>query len=247
MNIIIDGKKCACEKGELLLDIARRNRIIIPTLCHHEALRGQGSCRICIVEAVEQGHKRIVVSCLYPVEQEIEVFTDSDTVRRQRGMTLALLRKLAPDSERIASLCRLYKAPELPRLTAAESGRCILCGLCVRACSSLGTGAIALVSRGVDKHIDTPWHKPAAACTGCGACVTVCPTSNIEMRQDENTRTIWGKTFALVRCSACGSVIGTAEEIALASRRSGQPADGLCAECRRGRIAGVMAATYGRE
>ena len=38
MIIRIDGKECACEKGEFLLAIARRNGITIPTLCHHDSL-----------------------------------------------------------------------------------------------------------------------------------------------------------------------------------------------------------------
>ena len=42
MNITINGKICACEKGEFLLAVARRNGILIPTLCHHPALAGQG-------------------------------------------------------------------------------------------------------------------------------------------------------------------------------------------------------------
>ena len=50
MIITIDGKQCSCEKGEFLLQVARRNGIYIPTLCHHEALPGQGCCRVCIVE-----------------------------------------------------------------------------------------------------------------------------------------------------------------------------------------------------
>ena len=61
MNIIIDGKSCSCEKGEYLLQIARRNGIEIPTLCHHDGFPGQGSCRLCMVEAA--GCDRLLPAC----------------------------------------------------------------------------------------------------------------------------------------------------------------------------------------
>ena len=41
IEITINGKKCTCEKGEFLLDVARRNGFYIPTLCHHPAISGQ--------------------------------------------------------------------------------------------------------------------------------------------------------------------------------------------------------------
>ena len=94
-------------------------------------------------------------------------------------MVLALLRKRAPDSQRIAALCRIYKAPELPRLSAADAGKCILCGLCVRACTELSVGAISTVNRGVLKEIATPYHEASPVCVGCGACASVCPTQAI--------------------------------------------------------------------
>ena len=89
MTITINGKPCACERGEFLLQVARRNGFEIPTLCHHEAIAGQGCCRLCIAEVVERGKGRIVVSCVFPVERECEVYTDSDKVRRERGMVLS--------------------------------------------------------------------------------------------------------------------------------------------------------------
>ncbi len=42
IEITINGKKCTCEKGEFLLDVARRNGFYIPTLCHHPAISRTG-------------------------------------------------------------------------------------------------------------------------------------------------------------------------------------------------------------
>ncbi|MCL1920273.1 MAG: 4Fe-4S dicluster domain-containing protein [Kiritimatiellaeota bacterium] len=51
-----------------------------------------------------------------------------------------------------------------------------MCGLCARACESLGTGAIAAVGRGMDKGVSTPYSEPSAVCVGCGGCAAACPT-----------------------------------------------------------------------
>ena len=74
MIIKINGQDCSCEKGEYLLDVARRNGFYLPTLCNHDAFEGQGCCRLCIVEVFERGRGKIVVSCVYPVESEIQGF-----------------------------------------------------------------------------------------------------------------------------------------------------------------------------
>lgn len=245
MTITINGTPCQCEKGELLLQVARRNGFEIPTLCHHDAIAGQGCCRLCIVEVVERGRGRIVVSCLFPVEHACEVYTDSDKVRRQRGMILRLLEKRAPESPEIRALCEKYGAPEIDRFVKADGSKCVLCGLCVKACGKLSVGAISTVNRGVTKEIATPYHEPSSVCIGCGSCASVCPTGAIEVIETADTRIIWGKTFQLVRCEHCGAVIGTAEELACAAKRSGQESDNLCRTCRQAQMADTLAHTFG--
>ena len=245
MNITIDGKTCSCEKGEYILQIARRNGIDIPTLCHHDSFPGQASCRLCIVEVVERGRGKVVVSCVYPVSQECEVYTQNERILRSRRMILALLKKRAPDSPEIAQLCERYGAPDIKRFVTIDGSRCVMCGLCVKACAELSVGAISTVNRGVTKEIATPYHEESSVCVGCGSCAYVCPTGAIEIKEDARTRTIWGKTFELVRCEECGRIIGTAQEIALAAQKSGTEPDTLCPDCRRKRMAQVLSLTYG--
>ena len=248
MIIRIDGKACTCEKGEYLLAIARRNGITIPTLCHHEALEdGMGACRLCIVEITERGRKSVVVSCVYPVNSEIEVSTNSERIRRERGMILTLLAKRAPDSAEIQQLCQQYGAPAIDRFVKVDGEKCVMCGLCAKICASLSVGAISTVNRGITKMISTPYGDPSTVCIGCGACAEVCPTNAIEIKEDYNTRTIWGRTFDLVHCERCGAVIGTKEQILEAARRSENEPECLCENCRKERMARVMAETFGFE
>ncbi len=244
MIIRIDGKECQCEKGEYILTVARRNGIEIPTLCHHEALAGTASCRLCIVEVTENERSKIVVSCVYPISTECDVATNSEKVQQERGLILTLLQKRAPESEEIKALCEKYNAPQIDRFVKIDSEKCVMCGLCAKACAELSVGAISTVNRGVTKEVATPYHEVSPVCVGCGSCARVCPTSAIEMVETEDTRTIWGKTFELVKCEHCGTVIGTKEELEKAAEAAGLEVDTLCSDCRKEAMAQVLKETY---
>ncbi len=245
MEIRINGRLCACEKGEFILKVAQRNGFEIPTLCHHEALSEQGSCRLCLVEVLENGKSKVVVSCVYPIERPCEVLTDSDKIKQERAMVLMLLRMRAPESLEIRELCIKYAAVETNRLRALDGEKCILCGLCARACASLGTGAISTINRGITKKVSTPYEEPNIRCVGCGSCASVCPTKAIPLTEQEGVRHIWGRDFPLVRCKECGAFIGTAQEIDRAMRNLHAKTDGLCSICRQKKMTDVLAHTYG--
>ncbi|MDR1585842.1 MAG: (2Fe-2S)-binding protein [Treponema sp.] len=275
IRVKINGKECEAEKGEYILEVARRNKIFIPGLCHHEALSGLGCCRLCVVEVNEEGKPRVVVSCVYPLDKDCEVYTESEKIKRVRRNILAMLRGRAPQSSRIASLCEMYGAPDDTRFSfspaaadnsaaaggAADPGAaldaaknrmltsCILCGLCAEACARLGSGAISSVGRGVNKKISTPYDEASPDCIGCGSCAAVCPTGAVECTEQDGIRVIWGRAFELVRCENCGTPFATKEEIARAMTESGSEQPGaetlLCENCRRGKSSGVLAAVFG--
>ena len=234
MTIIIDNNVCECTPGEYVLDVAKRNGLTIPSLCRHPAIEPDGCCRLCIVEIFDKKKSFIAISCAYPIEGEIEVRTDTERVKRQREITLAFLHKRAPGSEVIKNMCSQYSVPEFDRLkTENEPSKCILCGLCARVCSELGTGAITTVGRGADKTVDTPYKEPSAACIGCASCANVCPTEAIAVTDTEKTREIWHRMFEFEYCESCGAASYTKEAIAWAEKLSGAKQDGLCAECRK--------------
>jgi NADH dehydrogenase/NADH:ubiquinone oxidoreductase subunit G len=245
MNVTIDGKVFPCEPGEYLLDITKRNGISIPAFCHHGGIPGQGCCRVCIVEVEVKGWKSIVTACVYPIERECIVYTNSDRVKKQRGLILALLRSRAPESDMINQYCEQYGVPEYKRLLKKPNEKCILCALCTKACGLLGTGAIATVNRGVDKTVSTPYDEPPVDCVGCGSCAVVCPTETISLSEAEGTRTIWGKDFTLQNCERCGIPFGTLEEIEFAAKKADLEPSGLCFECKRKTITDTMAHTFG--
>jgi NADH dehydrogenase/NADH:ubiquinone oxidoreductase subunit G len=245
MIILIDGKECACEKGEYVLNIASRNGIFIPRFCHHEGLPGQASCRVCIVEAETGGYRQVVASCVYPVEQEMRIYTNSEKIKNLRAMVLSLLSARAPGSDRAAAMLKHAGGAVPDRFTALPGERCIVCGLCARACESVGPGAISTIGRGIEKRVSTPYDAPSDACIGCASCAAACPTEAIKVSEDAHARTIWGKAFPLVHCEKCGETLGTAEELAFAAKTSGHEAPKLCGACRKKAIADVLATVYG--
>jgi len=246
IKLTIDGRECTCEKGEFLYDVAARNGIFIPTLCRHDGFEHRGACRVCIVEVSIRGRAKVVTSCIYPVEQECEVLTKSEKVEEERRMVIALLASRAPEAERIRRLASFYKVEVPECFVRLDQEKCILCGLCMQACESLGTGAISTLLRGTEKMVGTPYGRPSPACVGCRSCAEVCPTEAIEWSETEDTRTIWGSTFQLKRCERCGEVLGTVEEVAWAASRTGNEPAVLCDACRKRRMADVLAAAYGR-
>jgi len=182
VELVIDGKKVSAEAGEYLIDVAGRNRIAIPTLCHHEALPPHGACRLCIVEIESRGRKRMATSCNFPVRGGETVRTKTRKIRRLRGIVIELLLPLAPDSARLRALAREYGIKRSRFAGRVERLDCILCGLCVRVGSELaGARAIDVAARGAKKSLTTPYGQDTGECIACGACRDVCPTEAIAM------------------------------------------------------------------
>ncbi|MDP7131184.1 MAG: 2Fe-2S iron-sulfur cluster-binding protein, partial [Planctomycetota bacterium] len=49
ISLTIDGIEIEADEGTMVLDVARKAGIEIPTVCAHEDLAPYGACRLCIV------------------------------------------------------------------------------------------------------------------------------------------------------------------------------------------------------
>ena len=97
VNLTIDGMDFQAKEGSTLLEVARENGIEIPTLCYNEALGPEGRCRLCMVEIKRGSRTRLVTSCLYPVEEGLQVQTQTEKVLLTRKMVVELLLARCPD------------------------------------------------------------------------------------------------------------------------------------------------------
>jgi len=87
--IVINGNEFSFEPGETILEVARRNSIDIPTLCHLKGAAPTGACRMCVVE-VEKA-RSLVASCAMPAAAGMVVRTESAPVIAARRVVLQLL------------------------------------------------------------------------------------------------------------------------------------------------------------
>lgn len=238
ITLNIDGRELKAKEGQTILKVASENGIVIPTLCYSEAVEPYGACRLCIVEISKGGRSRIVTSCLYPVEDGLEVKTDSPKVIRNRKMILELLLAKCSKNKVVRELAwQLGIEQSCFKPEYLEDHDCIVCGLCVRVCEQIvGVSAISLVSRGVDKHPAPPFHEPATACIGCGSCYYVCPTGAIKMEDRGDTRLIhnWKVEFKLKKCKVCGNYWAPEKQLDYIIKRWNLPEDffDICPTCK---------------
>jgi heterodisulfide reductase subunit A len=175
VKITINGTEYEAEEGQSILDVAKENKVEIPTLCFNQNLEPYGGCRLCLVEVEERGRKSLKTSCTYPVSEGLVVETDSQDVLVSRKLTVEHLLARCPEEEVVLKLAKDYGI-EKARFKSRDDN-CIMCGMCVRMCKRMGRFAISFQNRGFDKELGTPFMKPNAACITCGACNFICPTS----------------------------------------------------------------------
>ncbi len=175
----IDGEKVKAKPEMTVLEAAQDAGIFIPTLCHHKKLEPFGGCRLCIVEVEINGWTKLVVSCVYPVEEGIIVTTRSEKVDRIRKTIIELLMAHAPDAPQLKELAIVYGAN--PNQYEKDSSFCIHCGLCVRYCTEVKkANAIGFVDRGINKEICFVPQIASKVCNECKECFPLCPTSYLQ-------------------------------------------------------------------
>ena len=175
----IDGKEVMAEEGMTILEAARQAGISIPTVCHHDKLIPFGGCRLCIVEAESGGRSKLVVSCVYTIDEELTVRTRSEKIDRIRKTILELLLAHAPNSPQLKALATEYKADK--NRFENQASFCIHCGLCVRYCTEVKQlNAVGFVDRGINKEISFIPEIATVECRKRMECFPLCPTSYLQ-------------------------------------------------------------------
>ncbi|HOX45863.1 MAG TPA: 2Fe-2S iron-sulfur cluster-binding protein [Myxococcota bacterium] len=235
----VDGRACEGFHHESLLGALRRLGFEVPSLCFHEAVSTYGACRLCLVE-VQKGRKsRITTSCNFPVTAGLQVRLDTPAVQQNRKIVFQLLLAKAPASPEVRALAAEYGVHSTPYKVSEEAkdNKCILCGLCARVCTEVvGANAIAFSGRGSHKDMVAPYDEAAEACIGCGACVEVCPTHCIGLRETPEIRTIekWHRDLPLQKCEKCGRPFAPTFQLMTLGKRVGMKLSDfkVCNDCR---------------
>src|SRR3990172_7955775 len=131
VNFTINGQPVQAREGWTVLETARQYGVNIPTLCFHPAVEAIGSCRLCVVEILHNGHSRVAASCITPVQGGVEVLTDSEEVLNVRRWILEMLLANCPASNQIRELAKEYGVTSTRFKVEHPEEACPRCGLCV--------------------------------------------------------------------------------------------------------------------
>ena len=214
MKAFINGHSYEFEQGETIFQVAKRNGIFIPTLCHFHPLDHKpGTCRVCLVEAVDaDGNASIVTSCNTPMKDGMRVETRSRRVRQMQKLQVELI---FADHDQNCIACARHGDCELqdlgeyvglstnrfsPRINierplddtmrgmVRDMTKCIRCLRCVEVCRKVqGVAALTYDGTSVNSHIGVGMapSQNISACIQCGQCTVVCPTGALAER-DQN-------------------------------------------------------------
>ena len=226
-NLTVNGRRVTVAEEATLLDAARAAGVEVTTLCQFDGLEPWGGCRLCVVDLWRPGWDedwfKLVTSCNHPVEEGMRIFTATERVLETRRVVLDLLLARCPETPLIQRLAREHGIEETSYAANPEPTDCILCALCTRVCDHIGVSAISSVDRGCGREIAPPFHEAPPDCIGCLACAEICPTDCIPYETSNVKRTIWGRTFDMLRDPATGEAVITKAQAEHFARRSGVP------------------------
>ncbi|MBN1114255.1 MAG: (2Fe-2S)-binding protein, partial [Oligoflexia bacterium] len=206
VTLKINNMQVEVPSGTTILDAAKRLKIKIPTLCHHEDLCVAGNCRICVVE--QKGARLLQAACSTPVTADMVIYTDSPKVRKARRDIIDLLLSehagncttcYKNGNCELQDIAKEYASRENPYMDISvkkpidksspaiqkDDSKCIKCQRCVRACSELQeVSALTMAHKGENAAVETFMNLPLndVVCTNCGQCVTRCPTGALTER-----------------------------------------------------------------
>ena len=230
INFMINGQKVTAEKGDTILEVARREGHYIPTMCNLAKAAPQGSCRMCSIEV--EGHDGLVLSCNTPPLEGINVITDSDALYTERQNIMKMYDVNHPlqcgvcdksgecdlqnktlefgvSSQNFAVQDQKRKK-KVWGVLSYDPHLCIMCERCAVVCNEVvGTMALYIKPGGYKSTIDNHF----ADCIECGECIAVCPVGAMASTDYKYTTNAWECESIPSACAHCSAACSLSYDV----------------------------------
>ncbi len=196
VNLKINGLDVSAPAGSTILEAAHIAGIRIPTLCFLKEINEIGACRMCIVEV--KGARNLVAACVHPINEGMEVRTNTPELIAARKRTLELILSdhdkkclscVRSGNCELQALCQElgvadenyfsgevnhYELDTSAAHMVRDNNKCIS-AVCEK---SQAVGVIGPNQRGFATFIGSPFEMGLGetSCVSCGQCIAACPT-----------------------------------------------------------------------
>ncbi|MDD2591719.1 MAG: NADH-dependent [FeFe] hydrogenase, group A6 [Erysipelotrichaceae bacterium] len=208
ITIKINNIPVEVNEGSTILEAAKKLGIKIPTLCYLKDINNSGACRMCVVEV--KGARNLAASCVFPVADGMEVFTNTKRVLEARKTNLQLILSnhskdclacIRNQNCELQTLCEELGVREVrfegektistfdnvANGIVRDTSKCILCARCIETCKKVqGLSILNFIDRGFKTKVGPVFDKSFSDvnCMQCGQCINACPVGALSEKEE---------------------------------------------------------------
>ena len=199
----IDGRTFDAGTEELVVEVIRRNHLVLPMVCYHPQLGAIQTCDTCMVEI----DGKLTRACGTVAAEGMKISTTShQAVAAQKQAFDVILgnhllyctvcdnnngnctvhnttKQLGIEHQTIPFKKKPYDKDETNPFYRYDPDQCILCGRCVQACQNVQVNETLSINWEAE-HPRVQWDKGStignSSCVSCGHCITVCPCNALQ-------------------------------------------------------------------